>query len=1156
MALEKKTLSFPFAKGMNQKASEKSLKIGELAEVENGVFEKGGQIRKRRGLTIQGNTVPATATVSATTVAAGKQIASYKDEMIVFDGETAYSRATNGEWLNRGDVTGMTIKNEFIRRDPRVKQSNAQYCEASNKGVYAWIEYTPDAATVSYKGYCQIIDTETGSILLDKTEIFTFTKTFTATGTCSSTSGTTVNGSSTHFKTEFAPGNKITISGTTRVVSSVTNDTTIVTTATWAGSESGAVTGDYRDGANTLSFHPYLQVAALGGYAFLVYTDSALVTTVGYSLCNVKYRAINLGSIGSSLVPGSATNILKVPRLYPAFSLDSTINPTVSSGALVAAHKDSNTADEKLTVRYLTQSSGSLSAGAASTYIHDTLGETLEFQAWDGGKTDAEASASVFSVKALHTFTSGIPSSNAANQVAIIFRSQSASSPGTNRRIRVVIFVHALSSVSRSEIVEALASADDDMGALGIGFTTLAIHAYIEKNANTGGHHGQLLVSPFTLKHYTLDRTGADSGTLTTRFQNVSILSDGWNYLNRVYFLVCAVTNSDFLSSCICVVDTTGRVYAKWNLSEPATCYPLEYFERAQTTFHPRMSYAASRISGRNNGMFFCGLSQYDPSQVLQETHMVTWTNITKMTIDMEPTRYLPSVEASGSLMVAGGLLWQYAGDYFKENGFITYPATGQVSVSSGALDVGKYLYQVIYEWQDAAGNAHRSYPSDVIEYTLTSSSGSIAFDVYGLQLTNKKDPDGNIEAKIHIYGTDPDEDAMYLKDTIDMSTGALKYAFEDIGTNLASTPKSKRPVPYVEDGQIANVEPPSCTDIVAHRGRIAVATTANTVMISKPLASGSQAGFTNIPGSQFAISIDNYSHPVTALASNLEHLLIFTANDGYVLSGDGPDVFGQGEFIGPKLFAPGQGCVDGMPTGETPLGVIYKSSHGYYWVQRNLAVSYIGASVEDYNAAAVGSVDTLDARHEIRFLLTGSDTTRILVYNYHFNQWSMATVTLGTMGKNIAATVMNGTYYRLNQSGRLFEESEANFYDTGTSGTQTYAMSVTTGHARYPQHYARARFYRLGLLATFVSDSTVDVAVYNDFSPSASYTKQQEFDASNGNNQEPTLLKLRLNKQKLRALQVKVTVTANAEGMKLEGLAYEVGESTATFKEGTERGA
>ena len=49
MALQKQVVTIPFAKGMNEKSSDIYLEQGDLEVLENGVFDKLGEITKRDG---------------------------------------------------------------------------------------------------------------------------------------------------------------------------------------------------------------------------------------------------------------------------------------------------------------------------------------------------------------------------------------------------------------------------------------------------------------------------------------------------------------------------------------------------------------------------------------------------------------------------------------------------------------------------------------------------------------------------------------------------------------------------------------------------------------------------------------------------------------------------------------------------------------------------------------------------------------------------------------------------------------------------------------------------------------------------------------------------------------------------------------------------
>ena len=80
MALEKKIIGLPIAKGTNEKISDRVLPLGELSEAKNVQFAKGGEAKKRKGFHSLSNDIPAiVASDAARTINNGKAVASYND---------------------------------------------------------------------------------------------------------------------------------------------------------------------------------------------------------------------------------------------------------------------------------------------------------------------------------------------------------------------------------------------------------------------------------------------------------------------------------------------------------------------------------------------------------------------------------------------------------------------------------------------------------------------------------------------------------------------------------------------------------------------------------------------------------------------------------------------------------------------------------------------------------------------------------------------------------------------------------------------------------------------------------------------------------------------------------------------------------------------
>ena len=82
MPLQKQIITFPFAKGLNEKASDKVTPAGDLTEAKNVVFEKAGQLRKRGGFDKQNNRGIAFSEASlGTTFTSANYVTEYGDEI-------------------------------------------------------------------------------------------------------------------------------------------------------------------------------------------------------------------------------------------------------------------------------------------------------------------------------------------------------------------------------------------------------------------------------------------------------------------------------------------------------------------------------------------------------------------------------------------------------------------------------------------------------------------------------------------------------------------------------------------------------------------------------------------------------------------------------------------------------------------------------------------------------------------------------------------------------------------------------------------------------------------------------------------------------------------------------------------------------------------
>ena len=108
MPLTKQTLSLKFEKGLNQKASDRTLNVPDMADIQNARFEKTGELRRRHGLTPEVNSNNPSLVQYNSSLGAGteftkcEQVATYGDELLLLDGKNAFGKLEDGTWVDKG----------------------------------------------------------------------------------------------------------------------------------------------------------------------------------------------------------------------------------------------------------------------------------------------------------------------------------------------------------------------------------------------------------------------------------------------------------------------------------------------------------------------------------------------------------------------------------------------------------------------------------------------------------------------------------------------------------------------------------------------------------------------------------------------------------------------------------------------------------------------------------------------------------------------------------------------------------------------------------------------------------------------------------------------------------------------------------------------
>lgn len=438
--------------------------------------------------------------------------------------------------------------------------------------------------------------------------------------------------------------------------------------------------------------------------------------------------------------------------------------------------------------------------------------------------------------------------------------------------------------------------------------------------------------------------------------------------------------------------------------------------------------------------------------------------------------RYL-TAELAGNLLVAGGVLHAYDGVNLVEHGFHLFPEglTSSTSAGAGSIDAGSHSWRAVYEWTDAQGRIHRSSPSEV-ETVVSVANDRTTITIPTLRLTAKSN------VRVAVYRTVAAGSVYYRLGTIagttlnDTTTDSVSYI--DSATDASIIGNEILYTDGASGSELPNIAPPSSSAICSHRGRIFLVTGRDRISFSKQVADGYPVEFNDA----LYLLPDARGGALVAVASMDDKLVIFREHAIYFTTGDGPSDTGAGGFPEPVLITSDAGCSEVRSVVLTNAGLMFKSSKGIYLLDRSLAVTYIGAAVEDWNGLTITSANMVPNTNEVRFTTSGTVTVDnvaqyapTLVYDYAFGQWATFT--------NYAAadaTVWGTTFVRVQSNGKVYKEDRTAYDDDGSH----VRLRLTTTWMSLGGVQGFKRLYRVLILGDYKSAHTLRCRIGYDFSP------------------------------------------------------------------------
>jgi hypothetical protein len=456
--------------------------------------------------------------------------------------------------------------------------------------------------------------------------------------------------------------------------------------------------------------------------------------------------------------------------------------------------------------------------------------------------------------------------------------------------------------------------------------------------------------------------------------------------------------------------------------------------------------------------------------------------SVDSASFNFSQSQSLCTAELANSTYISGGFLQENDGSSIFEAGFLTPPSVIQSSTTSsgGALTAGQHALVVVKEYVNEQGKMFIGTPS--LPYTLTvpgNGSITVVFTDWPSTRNSNTRRDGNRYA---IYMTQAAGSIYYRVRSVTTSVDVP----DSIGFSISSSDSSIAggDVLYTQGGLLPRWTPDAPSVLCAHKGRLFCndPTDNSIIRYSLSIASGEGVSFAQsnlilIPG----------VGRITAISPLDSQLIVFRRGHIFVVSGDGPDDTGtNGSFSDGQLLYADIGAVDQTHVIRFSQGLIFKSpDKGFYFLSRDLQLSYIGADIESYNSKTVVSSEVVGLQEasgtaeECRFLC--SDGT-LLTYNYYAQAWTTATLAGCT-----DAVQTGGRYVVVNPSStaanaRVFQQSLSTYTDAFSNTSVTYQMTVETGWVKTADIQGFQRIWNVAVLGEAQGPGDISVEVGYDY--------------------------------------------------------------------------
>lgn len=1013
--IQKSSVPINFASGLDTKTDPKQVQAGKFLRLENAIFDKGGLLQKRNGHGLLA-TLPNTLSTYLTTFSGGLTALSSSNIQ-------SYDES-NKTWVAKGSYTPVSLSTL-----PLIRNSLAQtQCDAAvaPNGLVCTVYTETTGSAVSYK--YAIADSSTGQNIVSPTLI--------------------------------------------------------------PAASSGTVTGSPR-------------VFVLGNYFVIVFTNVISATS------HLQYISLQIGN------PSAAHT---TPQDIASAYISSTTvawDGTVANSALYLAYY-TTTGGSATKVTSLSQAQAAIGAGPAAAVTFAGTVATLMTACAD--QTDAANPiiyVSVYDVasnktgfivldKNLNTILPPVPNTITTSPT-VVLNLASAAQNGMATIVAECSNSYAYDPGIPSNFVQTIFLAPAPQTVKSVfssGATTLTITTtngivpgmFIVDATTAGNITFGTTVLTVTAPHTITISAGAAGNSASTPGDTLSFLSA----TNFISARSVGLASKAFIAN--------GQVYCLTAYESP---FQPTYFLMNATLSTEANPIIVAKLAWENGGGYlttglpsvsvndsvaqlaylyqdFITTFQTANNTVQTTTNPVysqTGVNLASILVG-DPSIEIDSAEIGSSLNLSGGFGWMFDGYLPVEQNFFLYPDSVEATWSTtggavhaqpdGATNTNAYWYQAIYSWSDNQGNIHRSANSIPIPVTTTGSgtTGSITVHVPTLRLTYKIS--SPISIALYRWSVANQVYSQVTSVTSPTLNSTTSDAITFVDTQVDASIIGNAPI-YTTGGVIEDVGPPaySATTLFDTRQWLIDAEDPNLLWYSKQVIEATPVEWSDLLTYYVApnAGTTQSTGPMRALAPMDDKLIIFKRDAIYYINGSGPDNTGANNGYSQPIFITSTvGCEKPHSIVLTPSGLMFQSDKGIWLLGRDLTTMYVGAPVEQFNAATVNSAVTVPGTNQVRFTLSSGQT---LMYDYYYGQWG---IFVGVPA--ISSTIYQDLHTFMNAQGQVYQETPGLYVD----GDQPVLLGFTTGWIALQGISGYQRLYELQFLGEYITPHRWNIQIGYNF--------------------------------------------------------------------------